>query len=425
MVRPKNESIKSELVHSKKTKETSSQKADNTLKRKREENEEEEEDNENEKGNNEEDNSASSDEKEGSSIEDKWVEKNQNKRKSSKTNLKSSETAGEKDEGDSEEEEEEDDVDVDVDGNKDTQDKKPRLSEQEIDKADSTVFVGNVPITTITSKPVYKKFQELFEPYGKVTSIRFRSIAFSKLLPRKAAFIKQQLHPTRKAANAYVVFETPEQARKSVSLNASVFEGHHLRVDRVSHPASQDNKRCVFVGNLDFDMDEEPLWQHFGSCGEIEHVRVVRDSKTNFGKGFCYVQFKDPVSVTKALLLNGKNINGEEKGRELRVVRSKNIREAQKQRKAFIKSKTNNNNSNKKVKLSLEEKTKLGRAKTAVGKAARAEISSVLEGTRAKKGDYIPGIKQGGKKKKPRIRERSTNYKNLRKEVQKANKASK
>ena len=48
----------------------------------------------------------------------------------------------------------------------------------------------------------------------------------------------------------------------------------------------------MFIGSLSFDAQEEKLWSHFESCGEIENVRVVRDSKTNVGKGFAYVQFK-------------------------------------------------------------------------------------------------------------------------------------
>lgn len=48
----------------------------------------------------------------------------------------------------------------------------------------------------------------------------------------------------------------------------------------------------MFVGNLPFDVQDEQLYTHFKRCGEIEFVRVVRDKKTNIGKGFGYVQFK-------------------------------------------------------------------------------------------------------------------------------------
>ena len=40
------------------------------------------------------------------------------------------------------------------------------------------------------------------------------------------------------------------------------------------------------------DIEEENIRIHFEDCGEIENVRVIRDRKTNLGKGFCYILFK-------------------------------------------------------------------------------------------------------------------------------------
>jgi len=60
----------------------------------------------------------------------------------------------------------------------------------------------------------------------------------------------------------------------------------------VGNPGVKDHKRSVFVGNLPFDVQDEDVWNTFERCGEIEFVRIVRDKKTNVGKGFGYVQFK-------------------------------------------------------------------------------------------------------------------------------------
>jgi nucleolar protein 12 len=289
--------------------------------------------------------------------------------------------------------------------------KKPEPSiipnEDEVEKSQRTVFVGNLSNSVITKKADYKALKKLFSQYGKVNSIRFRSVAFSEMLPRKAAFVKHQFHENRDTVNAYIVLEDKTAANKAVELNGTVFMDHHLRVDSVAHPAKHDHKRSIFVGNLDFEATEEPLWKHFGDCGEIEYVRLIRDAKTNVGKGFGYVQFKDSMSISKALLLDGKKLGGP-KGRQLRISRAKNI-------KSTTTKDTFKTKSDKKARLTNEEKTKLGRAKSKLGKAGRSQIDKIIEGTRAKAGDTVPGLKIGGKgkrKNKPRIRPRSTNFKN-------------
>lgn len=338
-------------------------------------------------------------------VEDRYLQKlgeevnNQESKKKKQEEKEEKEEVEKASDSDSESEEEEE--------KEETKQPAPSIipNEDEIEKSQRTVFVGNLSNSVITKKSDYKSLKKLFSQYGKVKSIRFRSVAFSEMLPRKAAFVKHQFHENRDTVNAYVVFEDKAAANKAVQLNATVFMDHHLRVDSVAHPAMHDNKRSIFVGNLDFEATEEPLWRHFGDCGEIEYVRLIRDSKTNVGKGFGYVQFKDSMSISKALLLDSKKMGGP-KGRQLRISRAKNIKST----KDTFKSK-----SDKKARLTNDEKTKLGRAKSKLGKAGRAKIDKVIEGTRARAGDTVPGLKIGGKgkrKNKPRIRARSTNFKN-------------
>ena len=71
------------------------------------------------------------------------------------------------------------------------------LKEAELEKAERTVFVGNVNAAVVSSKQMYKKFKKLFSQYGKVQSIRFRSISFDDAVPRKVAFAKKKLHSSR------------------------------------------------------------------------------------------------------------------------------------------------------------------------------------------------------------------------------------
>ncbi|CCJ28747.1 unnamed protein product [Pneumocystis jirovecii] len=192
----------------------------------------------------------------------------------------------------------------------------------DFEKALCTIFVGNLPISVVSSKSVYKNFKTKFLEFGKIKSIRFRSIAFSTFLPKKIAYIQKKFHTKRDLLNAYIVYETQESSKNALALNGVVFLDRHLRVDSVAYPAPHVPKRSIFIGNLSFDAQEEQLWSYFAHCGEIEFVRIVRDNKTNLGKGFAYVQFKDRESIDQALLLHDKEGLC---GRKLRVIRAKNI----------------------------------------------------------------------------------------------------
>lgn len=144
--------------------------------------------------------------------------------------------------------------------------------------------------------------------------------AFSEKMPRKQAFIAKKLHEGRDSLNAYIVFKDAESAKNSIALNGTVFENRHIRVDFSEKKAQKqrDVKRCVFVGNLSFNVSDETLWSFFSDCGDIDYVRVVRDHKSNVGKGFGYVQFLDRSSVALALKCDGNEMDG----RKLRVSRA-------------------------------------------------------------------------------------------------------
>ncbi|KNE55327.1 hypothetical protein AMAG_01229 [Allomyces macrogynus ATCC 38327] len=200
------------------------------------------------------------------------------------------------------------------------QDKKPKSMKQlEKEKLARTVFVGNVTIKA-SEKAIDQKFKQLFAEYGKVESVRYRSIAFSDALPRKLNFKLKNFHPSRDTMHAYVVFTDAASARKAAgAVNGTVFENKHLRTDYCGPDApakggadddeavakrTRDPKRCVFVGNVPFDVEDEELWEFFGQVAEVDSVRVIRDRKLGIGKGFAYVQFKERSSVPLALKLH-------------------------------------------------------------------------------------------------------------------------
>ncbi|KAI9310440.1 hypothetical protein BX666DRAFT_2032824 [Dichotomocladium elegans] len=194
-----------------------------------------------------------------------------------------------------------------------------KKKEMEKEKSQRTIFVGNVPIQC-AEKPHTKALKRKFAEFGEIESMRFRSMAFSETIPRKAAFITKKFHSNRSVTNAYIVYKSKEAADKALVMDGQVFMDKHLRVDNVAMPKPHDRKRSVFIGSLPFDAEEEELWDFFKDCGTIESVRIVRDKKTNIGKGIAYVQFKKRASVDLALALDDKAFRG--KG-TLRVQRCK------------------------------------------------------------------------------------------------------
>ncbi|KAK9446848.1 uncharacterized protein V1518DRAFT_422796 [Limtongia smithiae] len=291
-------------------------------------------------------------------------------------------------------------------------------SSPEILQSKRTIFVGNLPSSAISDKSHYSQLRAHFAPYGAIASIRFRSVAFAEMLPRKIAFLQHKLHEHRSTVNAYIVFRDsdakPGAAAATAAaraLNGSVLLSRHIRVDAVAHPAKQDHKRCVFVGNLDFEAEEEALWTAFAAAGEVEYVRVVRDAKTNMGKGFAYVQFKDALAVQRALVKLKDVKVGK---RVLRVARAKNIPSTTNL--AAVPGSTQK----KPRAIAAIAGGTLNRARRSLGKADRAQLTAIVaEGERATQGSTsASSLKlrrtknpKSSTKKKPRIRARSTAFK--------------
>nr|CAG8680587.1 12461_t:CDS:2 [Entrophospora candida] len=186
------------------------------------------------------------------------------------------------------------------------------INKNDPEQSERTIFIGNLPVSVI-QKENFKKLKSQFSIFGKIESIRFRSIAFSEPLPRKISFITKKLHPKRDILNAYILYKEKSSVEDSLLMNAKIFMDKHIRVDSVANPQKQDKKLSVFIGSLDFEAQEEELWQHFKNCGDIDYVRIVRDAKTNLGKGFAYIQFKDCGSVELALKLNDTKLGKRER----------------------------------------------------------------------------------------------------------------
>ena len=187
------------------------------------------------------------------------------------------------------------------------------------DKDARTVFVGNVPVAI-----KLKHIKQHFAVCGAVESVRLRSLPVaSPKLSRKGAYATKDFREGASSCNAYVVFEDAASIPAALKLNGSELKGHHVRVDTVGGSARAqkfNNRLSLFIGNLDYRVNEEALHTHFSAVGGegVVAVRCIRDKATSFGKGFAYVHFSTVDALSAALKLDGKLFEG----RPLRVSRS-------------------------------------------------------------------------------------------------------
>ena len=183
----------------------------------------------------------------------------------------------------------------------------PQVSEAEV--LARTVYVGNLPVDTTR-----KALRKHFAAYGTVSTARFRSAsAANPKMGLRAAVITGEV--VGDAISGYVVFADRQGAVAATRASGTIVFGRHLRIAPASRPgessaaaARHDLRRSVFLGNLPFDIADETLWSLFGDCGEISYVRIVREPKTQQGKGFGYVGFDDEGAVERALKLHGTEV---------------------------------------------------------------------------------------------------------------------
>jgi len=67
----------------------------------------------------------------------------------------------------------------------------------------------------------------------------------------------------------------------------------------------------LYVGNLDYNLDESQLQRYFEQYGEVASVKIITDKETGESKGFGFVEMADKEGGKKALeRMNGSEVNG-------------------------------------------------------------------------------------------------------------------
>ncbi|ORX51899.1 RNA-binding domain-containing protein [Hesseltinella vesiculosa] len=75
-------------------------------------------------------------------------------------------------------------------------------------------------------------------------------------------------------------------------------------------PRSEVDTRSVYVGQVDYGTTTDELQAYFRPCGAINRVTILSDKRTGRPKGYAFIEFKDPESVSQALTLNQTSFRG-------------------------------------------------------------------------------------------------------------------
>ncbi len=190
---------------------------------------------------------------------------------------------------------------------------KPYIPEAERQNERRELFVGNLSFQLDE-----EALAQHFSKHGKVTNVK---------IPQ---------YQGRKRGFAFVEFDKAADAKTACDKeNSQELLGRQMRINvsngapmggygggssgggnySGSGPANSsfEESNIIFVGNLSFDTDQDTLQKHFERCGAIRDVRLaLRDG---YSKGFAHVEFETKEGATKAIEMNGEDLDG----RALRV----------------------------------------------------------------------------------------------------------
>ncbi|KAF7914262.1 uncharacterized protein EAF01_000668 [Botrytis porri] len=154
------------------------------------------------------------------------------------------------------------------------------------------VYIGNL-LFDITEEDLKKEF----EHFGTITDVR---------VTRDARGLSKGF--------AYIDFADVQSATAAIEAkNQTIFEGRRLVVNYVNKtPKIRDQNppsKCLFIGNLAFEMSDADLNSLFREVRNVIDVRVAIDRRTGQPRGFAHADFVDVDSAMKALeQLQGKEV---------------------------------------------------------------------------------------------------------------------
>ena len=175
------------------------------------------------------------------------------------------------------------------------------------DGATEKLFVGNLSFDIDEAG-----IKEFFKDCGTITDV----------------FWLESKEDGRFMGKGFITFENVDQARKAFAKKDEELMGRPILVDyaqprkksggqREPRPLSERPEGCttVFLGNLDFNIEEDDVKNFAKDCGEIRSIRWLTHRDTGDFKGCGFCEFTTSEAVDKFVKLNGKQL----KGRAIRI----------------------------------------------------------------------------------------------------------
>ena len=168
-----------------------------------------------------------------------------------------------------------------------------------------SIFINNLKCD-VTESDLAAHFHRIGD-IAKVTVLRDKMTGFS----RGAAYL--QFYDGRCVAPALSLTNT--------YIRDSFIIVHRKKMLTIPNQQVENNNviteepDSIYVGNLDWKVDDKSLSQIFKFAGEIKRLTIMKDKAT------AYIQFMEEGSATEALNLNGFPLHG----KELRIERKRKL----------------------------------------------------------------------------------------------------
>ena len=191
----------------------------------------------------------------------------------------------------------------------DSEDEPTEATSETPRRSDHGIWIGNLPWTATKAD-----IQTFFTRNENIKDADITRVHMPGPSQTTVNASRQRIKPQNKGF-AYVDFSTEETHKIAIGLSETLLTGRRVLIKdaksfegRPVKPKEEENKQSgnppskrIFVGNLQFDVTQDELREHFSRCGDIATVFVATFEDSGKCKGYAWVTFEEVSSAEKAV----------------------------------------------------------------------------------------------------------------------------